>query len=98
VNLKGEAPLARLAAKCGLSVRHFARAFRHSTGVPPHRWLLKRRVDRARELLTARCRWPTLRSHVVLLIIVTSLECSLLWLESAQAHGGGMTERATFSS
>jgi AraC-like DNA-binding protein len=44
-------PLARLAAECGLSVRHFARAFRQSTGVPPHRWLLRRRVERAAELL-----------------------------------------------
>jgi len=53
-NLRGEVPLALLAAECGLSVRHFARAFRHSTGAPPHRWFLKRRVDRARELLTNR--------------------------------------------
>jgi transcriptional regulator GlxA family with amidase domain len=28
-----------------------ARAFRQSTGVPPHRWLLDRRVKRAKELL-----------------------------------------------
>jgi AraC-like DNA-binding protein len=40
-----------LAAACGLSVRHFARAFRQSTGVPPHRWRLRRRVDRAQDLL-----------------------------------------------
>jgi len=44
-------PLARLAAECGLSVRHFARAFRQSTGVPPHRWLLRHRVERAADLL-----------------------------------------------
>lgn len=50
-NLKNETPLARLAAECGLSARHFARAFRQSTGVPPHKWLLRRRVDHARELL-----------------------------------------------
>jgi AraC-like DNA-binding protein len=47
-------PLARLAAECGLSVRHFARAFRQSTGVPPHRWLLRLRVERAAELLRNR--------------------------------------------
>ena len=51
-NLTGDVPLAVLAAECGLSVRHFARAFRQSTGLPPHRWLLERRVDRARDLLT----------------------------------------------
>ncbi len=49
--LRVEVPLAHLAAECGLSVRHFARAFRKSMGVPPHRWLLRRRVDRAMSLL-----------------------------------------------
>ena len=48
----GEGPaLSRLATECGLSTRHFARAFRQSTGVSPHRWLLRHRVQRARELL-----------------------------------------------
>jgi AraC family transcriptional regulator len=37
----------------GLSAKHFACAFRQSTGVPPHRWLVERGIDRARELLTA---------------------------------------------
>ena len=41
----------RLAEECGLSPRHFARAFRQSTGVPPHRWLMRHRVQRAKELL-----------------------------------------------
>jgi len=53
-SLSEEIPLSRLATECGLSVRHFARAFRHSTGVSPHRWLLKHRVDHARELLSDR--------------------------------------------
>jgi AraC family transcriptional regulator len=43
--------LAQIASGCGLSVSHFARAFRSSTGVPPHRWLTQRRVDRAKELM-----------------------------------------------
>ena len=41
----------RLARKCGLSVTHFSRAFRRSVGMPPHQWLLHRRVDKARSLL-----------------------------------------------
>lgn len=49
-----EIPLERLARECGLSVRHFARAFRLSTSVPPHRWLLRHRVDRSKELLRNR--------------------------------------------
>jgi len=48
---KDELPLSRLADECGLSVRHFIRAFKQSTGVTPHRWLLKDRVDRALNLL-----------------------------------------------
>ncbi len=53
-SMQEEVPLSRLAAECGLSVRHFARAFQQSTGVPPHRWLLKHRVDCAREMLSNR--------------------------------------------
>jgi AraC-like DNA-binding protein len=50
-NLSVQVPLDQVAEECGLSVRHLARAFRQSTGVPPHRWLLDRRVKRAKELL-----------------------------------------------
>ncbi len=53
-SLNEDVPLARLANECGLSVRHFSRAFRQSTGTSPHRWLLKRRVENARELLSNR--------------------------------------------
>ncbi len=49
--LDGAITVADLAAACGLSIAHFARAFRRSTGVPPHRWLMLRRIDRARHLL-----------------------------------------------
>jgi AraC-like DNA-binding protein len=50
-NLSVQVSLGKVAEECGLSVRHLARAFRQSTGVPPHRWLLDRRVERAKELL-----------------------------------------------
>jgi AraC family transcriptional regulator len=49
--LDGGLPLAELAWACRLSVRHFARAFRQSTGQSPHRWLTARRLERARRLL-----------------------------------------------
>ncbi len=52
--LQEEVPLSRLADECGLSVRHFARAFRVSTGASPHYWLLQRRVEHAREMLCSR--------------------------------------------
>jgi AraC family transcriptional regulator len=44
--------LEELAALVSLSAKHFARAFRQSTGMPPHRWLIERRIDRAKALLT----------------------------------------------
>lgn len=50
-SLNEELSLSRLASECGLSSRHFARAFRLSTGIPPHRWLVWQRVERAKELL-----------------------------------------------
>ena len=53
-NLNEDLSLSRLAIECGLSTRHFARAFRLSTGMPPHRWLVRLRVERAKELLQTR--------------------------------------------
>ncbi|EJK80645.1 DNA-binding domain-containing protein, AraC-type [Rhizobium sp. AP16] len=49
--LDRDVSLAQLASDCGLSTSHFARAFARSTGIPPHRWLMQRRVDRAKELM-----------------------------------------------
>jgi len=43
--------LAELAGIAGLSVYHFARAFKQSTGVTPHHYLVRRRIERAREML-----------------------------------------------
>ncbi len=43
--------LEELAALAGLSAKHFARAFRQSIGVPPHRWLIERRINGAKGLL-----------------------------------------------
>lgn len=50
-DLQADTRVDDLARECGLSKRHFLRAFKTSTGEPPHRWLLARRVDRAKELL-----------------------------------------------
>lgn len=44
----------RLAGIAQLSMDHFARLFRHSTGLPPHRYVLHRRIARARELVADR--------------------------------------------
>ncbi len=50
-NLAGQPSIRDLAQECGLSGSHFARAFRQATGVPPHRWLIKQRIERAKRLL-----------------------------------------------
>lgn len=50
-NLEGNIRLCDLARECGLSVSHFTRAFRKSFGKSPYRWLLERRIDRAKALL-----------------------------------------------
>src|SRR5215207_5055703 len=44
-------PLASLASEAGMSRRTFLRRFRDATGCPPGEWLLRERLDRARELL-----------------------------------------------
>ena len=43
--------LAELAALTGLSTHYFAQAFKTNTGLPPHRYLIERRIHRAKELL-----------------------------------------------
>jgi transcriptional regulator GlxA family with amidase domain len=42
-----------LARIVGLSMYHFARAFKQSEGLTPHDYLLRRRVRRAQELLAS---------------------------------------------
>ncbi|AMD57233.1 helix-turn-helix domain-containing protein [Agrobacterium pusense] len=44
-------PVSRLANVSGASQAHFARSFRDAFGIPPHRYLLTRRVERAVALL-----------------------------------------------
>jgi len=44
-------PVPRLARVSGVSKAHFARSFKEAFGVPPHRYLLTRRVERATTLL-----------------------------------------------
>ena len=46
-----EWPVPRLARVSGVSEAHFARSFKDAFGVPPHRYLLTRRIERAAALL-----------------------------------------------
>ena len=46
-----EWPVRRLARVSGTSEAHFARSFKDAFGVPPHRYLLTRRIEKATALL-----------------------------------------------
>lgn len=46
-----EWPVERLARVSGASQAHFARSFKDAFGVPPHRYLLTRRIERATAML-----------------------------------------------
>ncbi|HEL3810058.1 TPA: helix-turn-helix transcriptional regulator [Stenotrophomonas maltophilia] len=46
-----EWPVARLAKVSAVSPAHFARSFKQAFGLPPHRYLLSRRIERAVALL-----------------------------------------------
>lgn len=50
-NLSEDLSLGTLAALCGLSYYHFAKAFKHSTGFAPHRYVLQQRVELAKRQL-----------------------------------------------
>jgi AraC family transcriptional regulator len=50
-NLHAALTLRELAEIAHLSPYHFARRFKDSTGLPPHRYVIARRIERAKELL-----------------------------------------------
>jgi AraC family transcriptional regulator len=50
-HLNDDPSTADLARECALSPGYFARAFRQTTGVTPHQWLIRKRVEQARQLL-----------------------------------------------
>lgn len=50
-NLDQKIRLETLAEMSGLSVQHFSRAFKQSIGMPPHCYILQRRIERAQHML-----------------------------------------------
>jgi AraC-like DNA-binding protein len=53
MNIGESITLANLAATAGLSRMYFAKQFRVSTGVRPHEFVLRKRIERAQQLLGA---------------------------------------------
>ncbi|MGC2082808.1 MAG: AraC family transcriptional regulator [Bradyrhizobium sp.] len=52
----GGVRLAEVARRCHLSLSQFGRTFKKTTGLTPHRWLVKLRLERAQDLML----WTTL--------------------------------------
>jgi AraC family transcriptional regulator len=52
-HLDASPTLEQMAAVARLSAYHFARQFKVATGIPPHQYVIARRVERAKELLQA---------------------------------------------
>jgi len=52
-HLASPLPLEQLAGLVGLSPYHFSRCFKASSGLPPHRFIIDRRLERARDLVYA---------------------------------------------
>jgi AraC family transcriptional regulator len=50
-NVGADPSVSEVAERCELSSSYFSREFKHATGFSPHRWLTKRRIERAKELL-----------------------------------------------
>lgn len=69
-----------LARACELSPSYFARRFKVSTGMPPHQYLMKKRVERAKRLLRG-----------TMPIVEVALECGF----SHQEHLTNVFRRAT---
>jgi AraC family transcriptional regulator len=49
--LGGTLSISEMADACGLTSTYFSRAFKHSMGLPPHQWLLVKRVEKAQKLI-----------------------------------------------
>jgi AraC family transcriptional regulator len=50
-NLAADLSLAEIAREVGMSPYHFSRMFKLSMGLPPHQYIMRRRIERAKELL-----------------------------------------------
>jgi AraC family transcriptional regulator len=50
-NLDGDPSIVDIASECGLSSSYFGKAFKQTTGAPPHAWLSMKRIERAKQLI-----------------------------------------------
>jgi AraC family transcriptional regulator len=59
--MEDELTLVQMAQSVELSPAHFSRMFRKSTGETPHQFVLRHRIERAKEMLRARSACPGCR-------------------------------------
>jgi AraC family transcriptional regulator len=52
-HLDGDPSLASLSLECQVSPSYFARAFRATMGMAPHQWIVRKRIERAKSLMTS---------------------------------------------
>jgi len=76
--------LTALGKACGLSPSHFAREFKQSTGLPPHRWALKNKILQAQQMLL----------HTSLTLPAIAFACGFV----DQSHLGRWFKRLTGTS
>ena len=57
-NLTEDLTLAEIAHVAGMNAHCFSRAFRQSTGIPPHRYVINCRVEKAKRLLMESMHYP----------------------------------------
>jgi AraC family transcriptional regulator len=50
-HLDANITLSQITLRADLAPYHFARSFKRETGAPPHRYVMERRVDRAKTML-----------------------------------------------
>jgi len=53
-HLTEKTTISELAALVDLTRFHFIRSFKQTTGMPPHQFMIRRRIDLAKELLAGR--------------------------------------------
>ena len=80
-HLSGRILLTDLARTCDLSVRQFTRALRQTTGMAPHQWLLRQRIEKAKDLLPPAVHQQ--RSHIRTLWLV----CQAINGDDGSPHG-----------
>lgn len=79
-NLDEGLTLPRIAQALTLSPHHFAHLFKRATGVAPHRYVMQRRIEKAKELLAA--------THLPIATIAYEVGCA------SQSHFCALFRRA----